>query len=221
MPHKDKEKRKEYHAKYYIKYKDDHKKEIKEYAAKYKTEHQAETKNYNAKYWLTHQEEKKEYNAKYKIAHREKIETYRENHREETKEYNAKYRFAHKKGRKEYKRGYEKQKRLADQLYKMKSNLRTRTCFIFKKISLNKPTKTENLLGANWKTVMRHIESQFTFGMSWENYGEWHIDHKKPLATAKTEKQLIKLCNYTNLQPLWAEDNMRKQDKIDYTTNAI
>ena len=49
--------------------------------------------------------------------------------------------------------------------------------------------------------------------MSWENHGEWHIDHKKPLASAKTEEELKKLCHYTNLQPLWALDNIRKGAK--------
>ncbi len=50
--------------------------------------------------------------------------------------------------------------------------------------------------------------------MSWENMGKWHVDHIIPLATAKTEDEVIKLCHYSNLQPLWAEDNWAKSDKI-------
>ena len=89
-------------------------------------------------------------------------------------------------------------------------------------MGLNKPCKTEELLGADYKTVMRHIESQFIFGMSWEKVGkEIHIDHKIPLAKAKTEKQLIKLCNYKNLQPLWAEDNRMKHDKINHVIKEV
>ena len=57
--------------------------------------------------------------------------------------------------------------------------------------------------------------------MSWENHGSydrnfktWHIDHIIPLSSAKTEKDLIELFHYTNLQPLWAEHNMSKHDNI-------
>lgn len=72
------------------------------------------------------------------------------------------------------------------------------------------------MLGCDFKTAHKHIEKQFTEGMSWDNRSEWHIDHIIPLASAKTEEELAKLCHYTNLQPLWAEDNLRKGDKLNY-----
>lgn len=50
--------------------------------------------------------------------------------------------------------------------------------------------------------------------MTLENHGEWHFDHIIPLASAKTEEELIKLNHYTNFQPLWAEDNLKKGFKI-------
>ena len=53
--------------------------------------------------------------------------------------------------------------------------------------------------------------------MTWENYGEWHIDHKIPLASAKTESELISLCHYTNLQPLCSKVNRDiKKDNLEY-----
>ena len=51
--------------------------------------------------------------------------------------------------------------------------------------------------------------------MSWDNYGLWHIDHVKPLCLANDNNELIKLNHYTNLQPLWAEDNIKKNRKYD------
>jgi hypothetical protein len=70
------------------------------------------------------------------------------------------------------------------------------------------------MLGCDYQTAFKHIESRFKKGMSWDNFGDWHIDHIIPLASAKTEEELIELCHYTNLQPLWAEENLIKGDKI-------
>jgi hypothetical protein len=70
------------------------------------------------------------------------------------------------------------------------------------------------MLGVDWEVAKVHIERQFTKGMNWDNQGEWHIDHIIPLASANNKEELIKLCHYTNLQPLWAEDNLSKSDKI-------
>ena len=51
---------------------------------------------------------------------------------------------------------------------------------------------------------------QFTEGMTWDNYGEWQIDHIVPLSSGETLEELIALNHYTNLQPLWADENNRK-----------
>jgi hypothetical protein len=84
----------------------------------------------------------------------------------------------------------------------------------FKNKRWNKNTKTQEMLGCDYQTAFKHIESRFKKGMSWDNFGDWHIDHIIPLASAKTEEELIELCHYTNLQPLWAEENLIKGDKI-------
>jgi hypothetical protein len=97
----------------------------------------------------------------------------------------------------------------------MKNNLRSRTWIAFKNKGYSKTSKTQEMLGVDWEVCKAHIERQFTKGMNWDNQGEWHIDHKIPLASANTEKELKKLCHYSNLQPLWAEDNISKSDKIN------
>jgi len=94
----------------------------------------------------------------------------------------------------------------------LKENLRNRCYSAFKKLKEKKPFSTNKLLGADYFTVKNHLESLFTSEMNWDNMGRygWHIDHIKPLALASNKDELIKLCHYTNLQPLWWEDNLSK-----------
>lgn len=86
-----------------------------------------------------------------------------------------------------------------------------------------KSEKTEELLGCSLQKAIRHIERTFSEGMSWNNHGRcsegkcdgvWHIDHIIPLDSAKTEEELKELCHYTNLQALWAKENLNKKNKI-------
>lgn len=77
------------------------------------------------------------------------------------------------------------------------------------------------LTGCDWKSLREHLESQFTDGMTWINYGVhgWHIDHIKPLSAFDlTNEQEIKTAfHYSNLQPLWAAENIRKHNKYENT----
>jgi hypothetical protein len=77
-----------------------------------------------------------------------------------------------------------------------------------------KSKRTSEIVGCSPQELKEHLENKFVSGMSWENGAEWHIDHIIPLSSAKTEEELYKLCHYTNLQPLWAEDNQEKSNKI-------
>ena len=105
-------------------------------------------------------------------------------------------------------------------MFKLKGTLRHRICEAFKKSKWNKNKGSKVLLGAEFNIVKLHIENKFDERMSWENHGPktWHIDHIIPLASAKTEDELFKLCHYTNLQPLWWSDNLSKGTKLDFNT---
>jgi len=77
-----------------------------------------------------------------------------------------------------------------------------------------KQSRTHELLGCSYKEFKEHIELQFVNGMSWENRNLWHLDHIIPCASARSERELIKLQNYRNFQPLWAVDNLKKGSTI-------
>jgi hypothetical protein len=77
-----------------------------------------------------------------------------------------------------------------------------------------KKSRAYEILGAEWSEVKLHMESLFKEGMTWDNHGEWHIDHIIPISSGKTEDEVIKLCHYTNLQPLWKTENLLKGDKL-------
>ena len=76
----------------------------------------------------------------------------------------------------------------------------------------------EKLVGYKVEQLKQHLESRFTEGMTWENYGKWHIDHIVPIAFFKFDSPddvEFKMCwRLENLQPMWAKDNMSKSNKI-------
>jgi len=115
---------------------------------------------------------------------------------------------------KESQKQYQRNRRQTDPLYKLKYTVRCRICTFIKRAKLKKTSKTVDMLGCTWEQCREHLEKQFEDGMTWDNHGDWHIDHIIPLASATTKEQIIKLCHYSNLQPLWAIDNMIKGDKI-------
>ena len=100
--------------------------------------------------------------------------------------------------------------------YKLKCALRSRISKFFKRVKKSK--KTSELIGCDYETVRLHLEKQFKEGMTWENHGlyGWHIDHIIPCASFDlTDPEQQKKCfHYTNLQPLWAKENISKGAKI-------
>jgi hypothetical protein len=102
-----------------------------------------------------------------------------------------------------------------DPLFALKKRLRILVRGSFRKSGYtNFKARTEEIVGISFNEFKLYMESKFVNGMNWDNRSEWHIDHIVPLSTAKSEQELIALSHYTNLQPLWAVDNLKKGDKI-------
>ncbi|WP_152547270.1 hypothetical protein [Delftia sp. RIT313] len=81
-----------------------------------------------------------------------------------------------------------------------------------------KSRKTFDLLGYTIDDLKHHLELQFTHGMSWDNFGDWHIDHIIPLSSfcieSELDPELKAAWDLSNLRPLWAKENLAKSSKI-------
>ena len=153
----------------------------------------------NKRYFEDNKEKIKKYQKEYRKENSEKIKEtnnqYYADNSEHIKRINNQYKFNRKK---------------IDPVFKLSHNIRT---LIYQSISrngFNKSSKTADILGCTFDEFRLAIESKFESWMSWENYGlynkeinfGWDIDHIIPIASAKTEEEIIKLNHYTNLQPL-------------------
>jgi hypothetical protein len=109
---------------------------------------------------------------------------------------------------------------LANPKTRLELNLRQRVQKALKAQGARKHGKTYDLLGMSAKELRTYIESKFVEGMNWENYGQWHIDHIRPISSfnlMEAEQQKIAF-HYSNLQPLWAVDNLKKGKRHDTQT---
>jgi hypothetical protein len=113
-----------------------------------------------------------------------------------------------------YYREYSAARVKVDDQYRLTRNLRSRVLAALSKQSAVKVHRTHDLIGCTVPDLMSHIEARFAEGMTWENHGRygWHIDHIRPCASFDlTDPEQQRQCfHYTNLQPLWAADNIRK-----------
>ena len=97
--------------------------------------------------------------------------------------------------------------------YRLVITLRNRVGDILK---TKKNIRNIDLLGCSMNHLKEHLQSKFKKGMTWDNYGNWHIDHIIPCASfdLTSENHQRRCFHYTNLQPLWAKENLSKKDKL-------
>jgi hypothetical protein len=193
----------------------------------------SEKRKAQCKAWReANKEKKKEMDRKYREANKEKIkETFsewyirnKEIHNEKCKEYRKlnsdkikEWKIKNKDKKREYQKQYNKKRKQEDSLYAMQISLRLLIRHAFKRIGKNKPVDTLTQLGCTWLEAKAHFESLFQEGMTWENHGTygWHIDHIRPVSSFPIEE--LHLANHiSNLQPLWAADNLKKGNKFNH-----
>jgi hypothetical protein len=115
-------------------------------------------------------------------------------------------------------RDYERNRRREDPKYRLTARTRTSVSTCLKERNVKKKSSTFILLGYSIEELMIHLEALFTVGMTWDNYGEWHVDHKIPMNSFQfesTDDIGFKDCwKLSNLQPLWGPDNLSKGTKL-------
>jgi len=188
----------------------------------------------NKKRWAENpeQHQSKEYYKNYREKNREKI-------RVSMKKYNAlakikyqndpAYREKHLKRKSKYRQDNPekanqfrknankviKKKYYTDSYYRLTITLRNRLRHAMKAQNTKKHSRAEELAGCSIGYLKKHFAKLFQSGMSWDNQGKWHIDHIIPVAKFDLrDPEQQKICfHYTNLQPLWAIDNLKKGAK--------
>ncbi|MFZ4411509.1 MAG: hypothetical protein ACOYOV_00400 [Bacteroidales bacterium] len=160
-------------------------------------------------------------NLKYKILNKNRQDKqkeygkqYYQEHKEEIKASTNQYRADNKESIREYKRKYQTHRRNTDPVFAMKARIRSRIKAALTYRFWKKTTKFNEYIGCSNEEFKAHIESHFTEGMSWSNRSLWHLDHKMPLDYAKTEEEMMELCHFLNLQPLWGAENCSKNNKV-------
>lgn len=112
----------------------------------------------------------------------------------------------------EYVREYNREKNLRPE-NKLRKNVSKRIKRLF-----SYPQSTSKLLGCSGQFLKEYLEAKFVDGMTWDNYGfyGWHMDHIRPIASfdLNNEAEVKECFHYTNLQPLWAKDNLSKGAKF-------
>lgn len=148
-----------------------------------------------------------------KAGYKERANRSAASRKEEVRAYQARYRADNKATRTEYARNWMREQRASNIGFRILCNLRNRVwCAVNRGY---KASRTILLLGCPIEHLKEHLQKQFRPDMTWENYGIWEIDHIRPCASfdLRYPAQQRACFHYSNLQPLWATDNLTKGDK--------
>jgi len=148
-----------------------------------------------------------------------------ENHKkwsEQNKEYLSRYLKEYREKNidkiRKTKRDYQQHLRDTDPTYKLISYFRTAIYQVLKESNVEKNKHYFDVLKYTPEQLINHLEVQFTEGMTWDNYGEWHVDHIRPISSFNIsemgDSNFMECWCLDNLQPMWGEENIRKSNKI-------
>ena len=155
---------------------------------------------------------------KYREKNKEKLNEYHKEwskeNRKELKQYHGEWREKNREHLNEKTRLWYLNRRRTDPSFRLKCNTRTALWTCLKERNVAKYRSTFALLGYTIEELMSHLEALFTEGMTWDNYGEWHVDHKIPMTsfnfTSSDDPEFKECWALVNLQPLWELDNLSK-----------
>jgi len=165
---------------------------------------------------------KSESDKRYYIKNREKRLKYFSDWQKENYEHRKKYMDEYREKNSDririVKRTYERTRKANDPLYKLISNFRTAIYQVLKENNVDKNGHYFEILKYSPEELISHLEKQFKDGMTWDNYGEWHVDHFIPISSFNIKEigdsEFIKCWSLSNLQPMWGEENIKKSNKI-------
>lgn len=162
----------------------------------------------------------KKYNSKPETKERKRknYDKWYENNKEHRKQYMKEYREKNIEKIRKTKRDYERNRKATDPLYKLISNFRTAIYQVLKESNVDKNEHYFDILPYSQGELIQHLENQFTDDLTWDNYGEWHVDHITPISSFNIremgDEEFIKCWSLENLQPLWGDENIRKSNSI-------
>jgi len=191
-------------------YRKNHRQELRDRGAIYRKKYKIKTKKRHELYRIKNKTKLKVARKLYYQKIKQRVKLYAIQNREKIKAYQREYYLKHKQERAEYGRKYNNFQRKTNINFRIMGNLRSRLRWAFK-YKIKKET-TMKLVGCSIEQLKQHLEPRFVVGMTWENYGKWEIDHIKPCCSfdlSQVEEQR-KCFHYTNLQPLWKKDNLKK-----------
>jgi len=183
-------------------------KEIKRQGREYRRNHADEIKEYQR----THTEKIKEYKRNYAQSHRKEQKEYYETNKEAIKKQQKRYRETHREERNKYL----KNRQRSNPQLKLSHNMSTA---IWHSLKSNKNGKHwEDIVGYTQRELRKHLEKQFKEDMTWENYGEWHVDHIIPVSAhnynSYTDIDFKQCWALENLRPMWAHENCKKNNRL-------
>lgn len=184
-------------------------------------------RNQNKEYY--EQNKEKIYQNLDKEKKRERDRRYSEKNREKLKNKKLEYYYNNREvileKRKKY---YEENKDVLNKITESKREIKKKSYqkrkhqFVWRRIlrrtieqlKIEKESSTKDILGYDYNELKRHLENGFLKNMSWDNYGEWHVDHIIPISRFKKDTPPNIVNSLNNLRPLWAEDNLKRQNQL-------